>query len=148
MEVVRRATLHDLEAVADLFNQYRTWYGKDSDLAGARNFLEARMKNDESVIFIATEQGQAVAFTQLYPLFSSTRMKRVWLLNDLFVNDAFRGRGLSKALLERTKTLCHETGACGFTLETAKTNEVGNTLYPAVGMKLNTEFNFYYWDTP
>lgn len=148
MAVVRRATLHDLEAVAGLFNQYRMWYGKDSDVAGARNFLEARMKNDESVIFITTEQEQAVAFTQLYPLFSSTRMKRLWLLNDLFVNDAFRSRGLSKALLERVKTFCHETGACGFTLETAKTNEIGNALYPAAGMKLNTEFNFYYWDTP
>lgn len=147
MASILQATPQHLDAIADLFNQYRMWYGKDSDLSGARQFLETRLHNHESVIFIAVAGEQVVAFTQVYPLFSSTRMKRLWLLNDLFVTDTFRGQGLSKLLLERVKTLCHETGACGFTLETAKTNTVGNALYPAVGMQLNTEFNFYYWDT-
>lgn len=148
MRTIKQATTQHLDAIAGLFNQYRMWYGKDSDLAGARKFLESRMQNNESVIFVAVEQEQVVAFTQLYPLFSSTRMKRLWLLNDLFVDAEHRGRGHSKALLERAKAFCVETEACGFMLETAKSNDIGNVLYPAVGMQLNTGFNFYYWDIP
>lgn len=148
MTLVRKAGPHDLDTVAGLFNRYRMWYGKDSDLPGVKKFLDARQQQNESVIFVAEDEGVIVAFTQLYPLFSSTRMKRLWLLNDLFVAEEHRGRGHSKALLERAKAFCVETEACGFMLETAKSNDVGNALYPAVGMQLNTEFNFYYWNVP
>ncbi|TXH30538.1 MAG: N-acetyltransferase, partial [Cyclobacteriaceae bacterium] len=120
MTLVRKAGPHDLDTVAGLFNQYRMWYGKDSDLPGAKKFLDARQQQNESVIFVVEQEGVVVAFTQLYPLFSSTRMKRLWLLNDLFVAEEHRGRGHSKALLERAKAFCVETEACGFMLETAK----------------------------
>ena len=54
--------------------------------SGAENFLKERLENQDSEIFVAEENGILTGFTQLYPLFSSTRMKRYWLLNDLFVN--------------------------------------------------------------
>jgi GNAT superfamily N-acetyltransferase len=79
-------------------------------------------------------------------MFSSTRMKRLWLLNDLFVKKEYRRRGISKLLIERAKELCRETKACGFILETAKSNSVGNKLYQAVGMSLDHNHNYYSWD--
>jgi len=87
-------------------------------------------------------------FTQLYPLFSSTRMKRYWLLNDLFVNENHRGKGHSKALIEKAKELCIATNACGILLETDKTNEIGNQLYPNCGFEQYTHANFYEWTNP
>lgn len=36
--------------------------------------------------------------------------------------------------------------ACGLILETAKTNIVGNELYPKVGFSLDKEHNYYSWD--
>ena len=75
-------------------------------------------------------------FTQLYPLFSSTRMKRYWLLNDLFVNENHRGKGHSKALIESAKELCRETKACGILLETDKTNEIGNNFIQVVVLSI------------
>jgi ribosomal protein S18 acetylase RimI-like enzyme len=143
---IRKATQADVDAVAIMFNQYRVWYGKSADLEEARKFLAERISNNESVIFISFDEKTLTGFAQLYPVFSSMRMKHAWILNDLFVKEEFRGRGFSKALLERAKELCHETGATGFSLETAKTNTIGNKLYPAVGMELNTDFNFYSWD--
>lgn len=146
MHAIKQATLADFNSVAELFNQYRVWYGKPSDLEGAKTFLKERLSKNESVIFVVLEHEETIAFAQLYPLFSSTRMKRLWLLNDLFVKTEFRGKGHSKALLERVKQHCHETNSCGFMLETEKSNDIGNALYPAVGMELNTEFNFYHWN--
>lgn len=143
---LRQATLSDADAVAELFNQYRVWYGETSDPQGARKFVRERISKNESVIFIAFSGNVAAGFTQLYPSFSSVRMKRIWVLNDLFVKPEFRGKGFSKALLDRAKRLCGETNAGGFMLETAKDNDIGNILYPAAGMELNTTCNFYNWN--
>jgi len=129
----RKATIQDLPQLVNLFDQYRTWYHKESDIEGAENFLKERLENLDSEIFVAEENGILTGFTQLYPLFSSTRMKRYWLLNDLFVNENYRGKGHSKALIESAKELCIATKACGILLETDKTNEIGNQLYPSCG---------------
>ena len=79
-------------------------------------FLKERIENQDSEIFVAEEKGIFTGFTQLYPLFSSTRMKRYWLLNDLFVNVNYRGKGFSKALIEAAKELCKTSKSCGMLL--------------------------------
>ena len=56
-------------------------------------------------------------------------MKRLWLLNDLFVVNNHRGKGISVALIDKAKEHCKQTRACGLILETAKDNKVGNNLY-------------------
>ncbi len=73
-------------------------------------------------------------------------MKRLWLLNDLFVAKEFRGQGISKLLIERAKQLAEQTHAAGLLLETEKTNEIGNQLYPSAGFNLEAN-NFYFWST-
>lgn len=89
-----------------------------------------------------------VGFVQLFPIFSSTRMKRYWLLNDLFVNQNYRGKGFSKELLQAAKSLCKTSDACGILLETGKSNDVGNKLYTACGFELYESVNFYEWTNP
>lgn len=144
---LKQATLEDLDELALLFDAYRVFYQKNSDIEAARAFLQERINRKESVIFLAcTGEGRQVGFTQLYPLFSSTRLKRLWLLNDLFVLPAQRGKGISKLLIERAQQHCRDTHACALTLETAQTNDIGNQLYPAMGFHLDTEFNHYCWE--
>jgi ribosomal protein S18 acetylase RimI-like enzyme len=145
---IRKASLEDVESIADLFNDYRIWYEMKGDLPAAKEFLAARLKNGESQIFVGIdENSKMVAFTQLYPLFSSTRMKRLWLLNDLYVHPTKRGQGYGIALLEKAQTFTQETDAAALILETQKENLVGNQLYPKMGFKLDPH-NHYYWDNP
>ena len=148
MFTTRKATLEDLPQLSNLFDQYRSFYHKESDVNGAENFLKERLKNQDSEIFVAEENGILTGFTQVYPLFSSTRMKRYWLLNDLFGNENHRGKGHSKALIEKAKELCIATNACGILLETDKTNEIGNQLYPCCGFEHYNHANFYEWTNP
>jgi GNAT superfamily N-acetyltransferase len=145
--MIKKATLIDLADLAISFNQYRIFYGKNSDLEQAQIFLKERLTNNDSEIFVCfNAENKMAGFVQLYPLFSSTRMKRLWLLNDLFVAENQRGKGFSVALIERAKELCVETNACGLMLETAKTNTVGNNLYPKTGFSLDKDHNYYSWD--
>ncbi len=144
--IYKKADKIVLDSLANTFNNYRMFYHKDSDVDGAISFLSERIKNKDSEIFIAQNaEIEVVGFVQLYPLFSSTRMKKYWLLNDLFVNVEFRGKGISVKLIEMAKELVRSTNACGMYLETEKTNVIGNKLYPRAGFKLYDSTNFYEW---
>lgn len=145
MKNTRKSTIQDLTQLAELFDQYRVFYHKESDIPATENFLKERIENKDSEIFVAEENGNLVGFVQLYPIFSSTRMKRYWLLNDLYVNENYRGKGYSKELIEEAKELAKSTNACGVLLETGKSNDIGNQLYPACGFELYDSVNFYEW---
>jgi GNAT superfamily N-acetyltransferase len=144
--IIRQLESQHLDELVVLFDAYRVWYRKPTDLAGARQFLGERIENQDSVIYGAfTDQDEIVGFTQLYPLFSSTRMGKLWLLNDLFVHPDFRGRGISLLLLEKSKELAEQTNAVAVILETEKSNDIGNQLYPRAGFQLEDDTYHYFW---
>ena len=143
---IRKATQDDLIQLSQLFDEYRMFYHKTSDISGAEQFISERLENRDSEIFVVEENGKLGGFVQLYPLFSSTRMKRYWLLNDLYVNSNYRGKGFSKALIECAKELCRTSDSCGMYLETSKENMIGNQLYRSAGFKKYDEVNFYEWE--
>ena len=144
---IRKASIDDIQELATLFDAYRVFYEKTSDVEQAIIFLSERIQKNESVIFVAeNEEKQLTGFVQLYPLFSSTRMKRFWLLNDLFVAPEQRSKGISVALIDAAKELCQTTGSCGMMLETAKSNVIGNNLYPKTGFVLDTAHHYYTWE--
>jgi GNAT superfamily N-acetyltransferase len=145
MNNTRKATIQDLSQLAKLFDQYRVFYHKESDILSAENFLKERIEKQDSEIYVAESEGVLIGFVQLYPLFSSTRMKKYWLLNDLFVNENHRGKGFSKELIEAAKEVCKSSDACGILLETGKSNDIGNQLYPSCDCELYNEVNFYEW---
>ncbi|HQX74498.1 MAG TPA: GNAT family N-acetyltransferase, partial [Chitinophagaceae bacterium] len=145
MTTIREATINDINELAVLFDAYRNFYKKNADIEKAKMFLTARIENEESVIFVADDnENKLTGFVQLYPLFSSTRMQRLWLLNDLYVAENFRGKGISVALINKAKEHCKETGACGLMLETAKDNDIGNQLYPKTNFGLDNDHNYYF----
>lgn len=144
--MIRRAQIADLPQLAQLFDDYRVFYRKESDLSAANDFIKERMLAEESVIFVHESGSDITGFTQLYPIFSSTRMRRIWLLNDLFIKPEFRGKGISKELIEAAKEHSRQTNASGLLLETEQANKIGNRLYPSVGFELNEETNYYWWE--
>ncbi len=147
MTQIKKFELTDLDALATLFDDYRRFYRQPSDLDETKKFIAERVKNAESEVFVAFEEsGIMTGFVQLYPVFSSVRMRRLWLLNDLYVHPGFRGRGISLALIDKAKELCVATGGCGLILETERSNLVGNALYPRAGFTQDIEHNYYYWD--
>ena len=129
----RVATLADLDAIAPLFDAYRQFYSQPADLARARDYLRERMTLGESVVLLAQRDGEWVGFTQLYPVFSSVRTARTWLLNDLFVTESARRHGVARALLDAAAAFAREQGAAGLMLETMADNAPARALYRAAG---------------
>lgn len=142
---IKQANLENLDETAVLFNLYRIFYRQEDDYEKCRNFIRERLDNDQSDIFLIYVDNKAVGFVQLYKLYHYVKLAKQWLLSDLFVHPDYRGKGLSVALIERAKKWCDETAACGLMLETEKTNDIGNTLYPRCGFEYDGLHNYYYW---
>lgn len=141
---VRQASIFDLDLIAPLFDQYRQFYRRPSDLALSRQFLRDRFEHDESVIFLAfTADGAAVGFTQLYPSFASALAARSFILNDLFVHPDARRQGVGAALLSAAARHGRAVGAVRLTLSTEVTNTTAQALYEVEGWVRNTEFFGY-----
>lgn len=141
--LVKRAGLADLDDLAPLFDAYRE---EPTDVAAARAFLDERIRRDESVIFLAVAEElgrEALGFTQLYPSFSSVSLKRLWVLNDLFVRPEARRQGVGRGLLERARQWAVETQSKGLILSTATTNGPAQSLYESCGWRRDVESHHY-----
>ncbi|CAG9621894.1 GNAT family N-acetyltransferase [Sutcliffiella rhizosphaerae] len=143
MQIIK-ASLKHLNEVAVLFNSYREFYGQPTDLNGAKEFLEKRLANEDSVIFLVIEQENALGFVQLYPTFSSVKMKNMWILNDLYVTKSARGKGIGQILVEKAIEFAKETGATGLLLETGKENSNAQKLYEKTGFHQESNYFYYY----
>ena len=142
--VVRQAVLADLAELAQLFDQYRQFQGQASDVTAARDFLRARFDHGESVIFMALEGENPVGFAQLYPSFSSVALARVFVLNDLFVHESGRRKGVASKLLEAIEAYTSALGAVRITLLVAKSNTSAQALYESTGWHQDEHFFMYH----
>jgi ribosomal protein S18 acetylase RimI-like enzyme len=141
---VRQAAFSDLEALADLFNQYRVFQGQPSDLPAATDFLRARFDHGESVVFLAQAGAASIGFAQLYPIYSSTALARAFVLNDLFVHESGRRRGVGSDLLSAIEGYAWGQGAARVTLNVAIENASGQALYEARGWRKDAQFFMYH----
>jgi ribosomal protein S18 acetylase RimI-like enzyme len=140
---ISEATIFDLKNLSVLFNKYRMFYGKKSDPEGAADFIRDRIRKQDSVIYIAADENEIAGFVQLYPLFSSVQMKKLWLLNDLYVDEKYRKQGIADALIKKCRKHAKYTNAAGLMLETAADNKEANALYLKEGFELMHQ-NFYF----
>jgi len=155
---VRHADANDLDALADLFDAYRQFYKQPGDVSAARAFLAERIVHAESVLLIAEHaagsiepaaieraaiEPAAIGFLQLYPLFSSVRLGRTWLLNDLYVAPQARRLGVARTLLDAACAFAREGGALGLELETGSDNLTAQALYRSAGWALGKNLHFH-----
>ena len=141
---IYQATINDLKQLVPLFDAYRVFYKQPSDKEGAEKFLFERFEHGESVIFMAKDNEEAVGFTQLYPIFSSVSMQRLWLLNDLFVMEQGRRKGIAEKLMNAAKDFATLTRAKGLILSTATDNHDAQRLYERLGYKKDDDFVQYF----
>ncbi|MGL5083077.1 MAG: GNAT family N-acetyltransferase [Microcoleaceae cyanobacterium] len=142
MEVFQ-AHFEHLEEVSKLFDQYRVFYKSPSDLEAARKFLQERFQRGDSIIFVIRDNSHMVGFTQLYPSFSSVSMKPIWILNDLFVEESYRKKGVAKSLISAAEDFARRTGAVRIILATQASNMAAQSLYESLGYAKDKDFYHY-----
>jgi len=80
---------------------------------------------------------------QLYPSFSSVTMRRIFILNDLYVGPSARKKGIAGALLNQSEVYAAEMGAARLALATEITNTAAQKLYEKLQWKKDEVFFHY-----
>ena len=138
---VARLGLGDLDALVPLFDAYRVFYRQQSDLDLARDYLVRRLAAGEYAGFLARDaRGRAVGFALMSGSFTSVGLKRIWILNDIYVDPQVRGGGTGAALMEAVEAFARETGAGRMDLFTARSNSTAQSVYRKAGWVEETEF--------
>jgi ribosomal protein S18 acetylase RimI-like enzyme len=140
----RYAVQSDLEAVAALFDAYRQFYEMPPDADRARAYISERMRNKESVILIAEDEGASITgFCQLYPTFCSVLAEPILTLYDLYVRPEARRSGAARALMLAAERHAIEAGAARMDLQTAESNRPAQALYESLGWTRDMVFRVY-----
>ncbi|UVE18366.1 GNAT family N-acetyltransferase [Pseudomonas sp. LS44] len=140
-----QASLEHLDLLTPLFVRYREFYGELAFPEASRRFLEKRLRRKESVIYLAMpdEDDKLLGFCQLYPSFSSLSLKRVWILNDIYVAEDARRQLVADRLLGAAKKMAKETNAVRMRVSSKSDNEVAHRVYESIGFKEDSEFKNY-----
>ncbi|RZK43881.1 MAG: GNAT family N-acetyltransferase [Pedobacter sp.] len=139
--IIKRVKENESNLVSALFNQYRIFYKQLSDIGMAKAFIEERLVNNESVIFVALNQEteKPVGFTQLYPIYSSRMMSKNWILNDLYVDEDHRQQGIGADLIKTVMQFAKMQGCSYVQLQTAVDNYSAQSLYESIGFEKQEE---------
>ena len=144
MRIVQ-ATLEHLDLLTPMFIKYREFYGELPLPDSSRKFLENRLKRTESVLYmaLAAAEDRLLGYCQLYPSFSSLSLKRVWILNDIYVAEDARRQLVADRLLQTAKKMAKDTNAIRLRVATSQNNLAAQKTYESIGFREDTVFKNY-----
>ncbi|WP_243298560.1 GNAT family N-acetyltransferase [Bacillus litorisediminis] len=141
--LIRQAAIEDLPKIVPLFDSYREYFHQPKNPVKAEQFLFDRFQNLQSVIFIAEQEDKVIGFAQLFPIFSSLSLQRVWLLNDFYIAEGYRNKGIGKQLFAKVKEFALLTKSKGIELSVEHTNERAWHFWEKQGFKMDKKFRYY-----
>ncbi len=133
-----------IEQVGELFDLYRQFYKYESNLIESTNYIKDRIKNNESIIFIAiNDANKAIGFVQLYETFGSLDLGKIIILYDLYVKEDHRKNNIGRQLMIRSHEYAKKINAKRIQLSTATDNFIGQSLYESLGYVKDIDFYTY-----
>ncbi len=135
-----KADLEKINLASLIFNDYRIFYNQESNIKDCYDFLLDRTINDESLIYLGLIENNPVAFMQIYQSFSSVGLKKIYILNDLYVVEQYRGKKIGRAMLVKALEVAKSKNITKIALQTAKTNQTAQNLYQSFSFIQDQEF--------
>jgi GNAT superfamily N-acetyltransferase len=131
---IRRATVHDAALLRTLIRELAQ-YERQLDLVTIREedlVRDGFGENPRFRAFIAEWDGQAAGYAVFFDYYS-TWVGRGLFLEDLFVREAWRRRGVGKALLAAVARIAVDERCYGIGWEVLDWNEKATELYKQMG---------------
>ena len=125
----------EFERLLPLIAAYQRFYEvEEIDEGRNRSFFRRFLAPSEDGLLLgAREDGELRGYACLYWHFSSLQARESVLMNDLFVAEAARGRGVGRALIEASAAVARERGAAHLEWATAPGNLTAQRLYDSTG---------------
>ncbi len=129
--------VEEFERVLPLIAAYQRFYEVEAvDEERNRTFFRRFLAPSEDGLLLgARRDGELVGFACLYWHFSSLAAAETVLMNDLYVDEATRGQGVGRALIEASAAVARERGATCLEWATAPDNHTAQRLYDSTGAR-------------
>ena len=138
-----RADKNHIEGVSVLFDLYRQFYRYQKDLNNSKDYIYKRIINNESIIFIGTENEKVLAFVQLYETFDSLNLNKKLVLYDLYVLEKYRKLGIGRKLMNKSKDFAINNNFSRIELSTSIDNYSAQKLYESLDYIRDKEYYDY-----
>jgi GNAT superfamily N-acetyltransferase len=137
----------EYEELQPLIAAYQRFYhveeiDEERNRAFFRRFLAP---SDHGILLGARAGGPLLGYACLYWHFSSLAAAETVLMNDLYVDEPARGRGVGRALIEATTDAARQRGALCVEWATEPDNHAAQRLYDSTGAE-RTEWIVYELD--
>jgi GNAT superfamily N-acetyltransferase len=129
-------TRKEIEALAEIFDQYRAHYGEASDVARAASWLDENLSTGRLRAFVAEERARSIGLAITMEVPASLRLRHFWQIRDLFVLPAHRRLGVGRALLASVREAAIASGALRLVVQTEDDNDPALRLYAGSGYEL------------
>jgi GNAT superfamily N-acetyltransferase len=136
--------VEEFEELLPLIAAYQRFYEvKEIDEERNRAFFRRFLAPSEDGLLLGARlDGRLVGYACLYWHFSSTEATESVLLNDLYVEDSTRGRGVGRALIEATAEVARERSVPFVEWSTAPGNRTAQRLYDSTGAERSEWFTY------
>lgn len=140
--IIRAATPNDGDAFIALVRALAAFerLPAPDDAAAARLLEHAFGPRPRFELRVVELDGELVAYAVFFETYSTFVARPSLYLEDLYVNDAARGRGIGKALLVHLARLAVERGCGRFEWTVLDWNENAQRFYRGLGARILTEW--------
>ncbi|MEE9354045.1 MAG: GNAT family N-acetyltransferase [Methylococcaceae bacterium] len=135
--MIEEVTDKNIEEILPLIKEYQIFYGVD-ELDDKKNmffFSQFTKDHENGILHLYRIDQKAIGFTTIYKGFSSTRAESIAILNDLYVQPAYRGNGYGKELLNHALDTAKAMGFSRLQWLTEEDNQTAQKLYNNLGTK-------------
>jgi GNAT superfamily N-acetyltransferase len=131
----RPATIEDVSTIAGLIKELATYEGAAVEAVAREEDLRVALFGDLSNVFchVGEVDGEVVAIALWFLNFSSWLGSSGLYLSDLFVKEAFRGRGIGAALMKELARICVTRGYPRFQWSVLDWNTPSINFYDSIG---------------
>lgn len=134
----------EFEELLPLIAAYQRFY-EAATIDEERNrgfFRRFLAPSEDGLLLGARLEGRLVGYACLYWHFSSLEASESVLMNDLYVEESIRGKGVGRALIEATAEVARERGAPFVEWSTAPDNQTAQRLYDTTGAERSEWFTY------
>jgi len=141
---IEPVTQGQFEALLPMIAAYQRFYevgeiDEERNRAFFRRFLAP---SDDGLLLGAWDDEELVGYACLYWTFTSLVPAEAVLMNDLYVDEATRGKGVGRALIEASAAVARERGAHHLEWSTAPDNHTAQRLYDSTGAERSTWIDY------
>ncbi|MCM3216674.1 GNAT family N-acetyltransferase [Niallia taxi] len=132
---ISQCEIKDAENLVEIMKGYRDFYKtpivEDKKIL---DFIKNIISNKElGVFFVCKDEEKIIGFATLYSTFSSLRLSKALIMNDLFVLPQYRKQGIGQLIFNQCRKYANENGYAYMEWVTDKENKTAQRFYESNG---------------